>query len=55
MKKIASEAIPITSHKTQALLDARAIVREHISADRSLSEELIAERRQEAEQNERRS
>ena len=34
--------------KRQALIKARAIVREHISADRSLSDELIAERRLEA-------
>ena len=34
--------------KRQALLKARAILREHISPDRRLSDELIAERRIEA-------
>ena len=35
--------------KRQALLRARSIVRDHVSADRRLSDELIAERRLEAE------
>ena len=34
--------------KRQELLRSRAIVRQHISADRSLSDELIADRRLEA-------
>lgn len=38
--------------KRQALLKARAIVRQHIDKNRSLSDELIAERRLEANREE---
>ena len=40
--------------KRQALLKAQAIVRKHVSADRSLSAELIEERRAEAMREEKR-